>query len=214
MFPATSFIIFLGALFTISASARRIPHGQEITPVPPFHSATYPYSTNDCDEACRRASCAAVSQFLESVTCTSHRPCLSLNIQLHVQEKCINWRPETTYSRTNISKDSSGISLPPPSRDGGEEEEMEAPSPLARPPKKWLLPATGRPVVDSVVLDEYEQEGLRMTARKTLCFMGVLATCFFGWCGRVLRRRERRYRLGSDNRRQAWANFIPEKCEL
>lgn len=213
MFSATSFITFLAALFTISVSARRIPHGQEVMPVPPFHSASYPYSTNNCNEACRRAFCAVVSQFLESVTCTSHRPCLSLNIQLHVQEKCINWRPETTYSRTNISKDSSGIPLPPPSRDGG--EGVETPSPLARPPKTWIHPVAGSPVVDSVIPgDEYEQEGLRMTARKTLCFMGVLATCFFGWCGRVLRRRERRNRLGSDIRRQGWANFTPEKCEL
>lgn len=210
MFSATSFIIFLAGLLTITVSARRIPQGQEIVPVPPFHSTSYPYSTNDCDEACRRAFCAVVSQFLESVTCTSHRPCLSLNIQLHVQEKCINWRPEATYSRTNISKDSSGISLPLPPRDG--EEGIEAPSPLAQPPKTWTH---GSPVVDSVILgDEYEQEELKMTARKTLCFMGVLATCFFGWCGRVLRRRERKNRLGSDSRRPAWANSIPEKCEL
>ncbi|PWW76326.1 hypothetical protein C7212DRAFT_322252 [Tuber magnatum] len=111
-----------------------------------------------------------------------------------------------------ISKDSSDISQQPCD---GEEGGMEAPSPLARPPKTWIRPATGSPVEDLAILeDEYEQKGLWMTARKTLCFMGVLAACFFGWCGGVLRRRERRDHLVLDNRRPAWASSIPEKCEL
>ncbi|RPA98694.1 hypothetical protein L873DRAFT_1005942 [Choiromyces venosus 120613-1] len=213
MLSTTRFIILLAAFLILSASARSIPHGQEIMPVPPFHSTSYPYSTNNCDDACRHAFCAVVSQFLESVTCTSHKPCLSLNIQLHVQEKCLNWRPETTYSRTTISKDSTGISSPPPC-DGGEEG-TEAPSPLARPQKTWIHPVITSPVQEAGILeDEYEPRGLQMTARKTLCFMGVLATCFLGWCAGVLRRRERRTRLKLHNRRPAWASSISEKCEL
>lgn len=89
-----SFILLISAPLTLAAPS----HSSEGKPslAPPTHLRPYtnPSTSSECNLDCRRVFCSSVSQFLESVTCTQHRPCLSLNLQFKIQEKCLNWRPE------------------------------------------------------------------------------------------------------------------------
>lgn len=96
---STPLSLFLSLLLLLSAPLA-LAAPKDVTPslaLPlPLHLNPYtnPSTSSDCNLDCRRVFCNSVSQFLESVTCTQHRPCLSLNLQFKIQEKCLNWRPE------------------------------------------------------------------------------------------------------------------------
>lgn len=94
--PSAPLSLFLSLLLLPLALALAAVTTSSLALAPPLHLNPYtnPSTSSDCNLDCRRVFCTSVSQFLESVTCTQHRPCLSLNLQFKIQEKCLNWRPE------------------------------------------------------------------------------------------------------------------------
>lgn len=96
--PSTTISLFLSFLLFISTpltlAAPSLSKDASLSLPIHFHPYTNPSTSSECNLDCRRVFCNSVSQFLESVTCTQHRPCLSLNLQFKIQEKCLNWRPE------------------------------------------------------------------------------------------------------------------------
>lgn len=90
------FLSFLLLLFVSTPPTLAAPSLSKASLALPIHLHPYanPSTSSECNLDCRRVFCNSVSQFLESVTCTQHRPCLSLNLQFKIQEKCLNWRPE------------------------------------------------------------------------------------------------------------------------
>ncbi|KAH8151532.1 uncharacterized protein LAJ45_04153 [Morchella importuna] len=154
------------------------------TTPPPVILYGNPATTNACNLECRRAFCISVSQFLESVTCTMSRPCLSLMLQGQIQDKCFNWRPdlEVHINVPTIGEVDDCM---------GKDQEVEWVKPYV-PVKEW---------VDIVVEEEVEEEerGVCMVALvlRWACFGGVVAALWHTWAtvkGReivVERRREK-----------------------
>lgn len=92
------------------------------------------------DEGSQREFCTAVSQFLESVTCEDHRPCLSLDLQARIANRCLVWRPEDSAMRSSISKD---------------EEAEEKREPVEKGARVWAPPGASRAKEE----EEWEWEG-------------------------------------------------------
>lgn len=113
---STTISLFLSFLLLVSApltlAAPSLSKEVKASLALPIHLHPYanPSTSSECNLDCRRVFCNSVSQFLESVTCTQHRPCLSLNLQFKIQEKCLNWRPEIHHGTEVATID--GVATP------------------------------------------------------------------------------------------------------
>lgn len=109
-----SFILLVSAPLTLAAPKEVKPPLVAL----PIHLNPYtnPSTSSECNLDCRRVFCSSVSQFLESVTCTQHRPCLSLNLQFKIQEKCLNWRLEIHHTEP-VTIDSGVVTSAPAKAD-------------------------------------------------------------------------------------------------
>lgn len=120
-----SFVLLVSAPLTLAAPKEVKP---PLTALPiHLNPYTNPSTSSECNLDCRRVFCSSVSQFLESVTCTQHRPCLSLNLQFKIQEKCLNWRPEIHHAEP-ATIDSGVVAAPAPAKTDSLDPDCAGPS--------------------------------------------------------------------------------------